>query len=200
MQKPPRISVEKSLEEILRNIGKPLPEITVDHYHPGDREDNLWITIDDYKPPETQTEWEETCFLDKPYHGYYCWPKIIKYSMNKRERYTQNNMPEKVAIIYNRFMDKNFLIQAIQLMIFDDEDNVLDFNTYRFFMFKGLFRNFGLAFMDNFMEQLYVLIREKTNDKQERSHQVAAEIVAGIISGSKYWTLEMVSQISKTYW
>ena len=49
--------------------------------------------------------------------------------------------------------------------------------------------------MDNFMEQLYVLIREKTEEKQERSHRVAAEIVAGIISGSKYWTLKMVSQI-----
>ena len=45
------------------------------------------------------------------------------------------------------------------------------------------------------MEQLYVLIREKTDEKQERSHRVAAEIVAGIISGSKYWTLKMVSQI-----
>jgi hypothetical protein len=45
------------------------------------------------------------------------------------------------------------------------------------------------------MEQLHVLVREKTKDKQERSHQVAAEIIAGIISGSKYWTLEMVRQI-----
>ncbi len=43
------------------------------------------------------------------------------------------------------------------------------------------------------MKQLYVLIREKTKEKQEKSHQVAAEIVAGIISGSKYWTLDMVS-------
>ena len=49
------------------------------------------------------------------------------------------------------------------------------------------------------MEQLYVLIRENTKEKQKGSHRVAAEIVAGMIRGSKYWTLEMVSQISKYY-
>ncbi|CAF0768198.1 unnamed protein product [Adineta steineri] len=184
LQKPPGIYVEKILN------------ITDDHCHPGDRDDNLWITINDYKPPETQIKWEQTCFLDKSYHGYYCWPKIIKYSMNKRERYTQNNMPEQVTILYDHFVDKNFIIQVIQLMIFDDEeDDVAEFNKTRFFMFKGLFHNFGLAFLDNFMEQLYVLIHEKTTEKHERSNRVAAEIVAGIIAGSKYWTLEMLNEL-----
>jgi hypothetical protein len=41
------------------------------------------------------------------------------------------------------------------------------------------------------MEQLNILIHEK-NKTQEGSHRVAAEIVAGMIRGSKYWTLEMV--------
>ncbi len=59
-------------------------------------------------------------------------------------------------------------------------------------LFKGLFRNFGLAFVDNFIERLYVLIHEKTKEKHEGSHRVAAEIVAGMIRGSKYWTVEMV--------
>ena len=136
MQKPPRIHIEKTLEEIFRDTSKSLPVIINDHSHPGDRDDNLWITVDDYKPPETQIEWEKTCFLDKSYHGYYCWPKIIKYSMNRRERYTQNNMPEQVAILYDHFIDKNFIIQAIQLMIFDEEDDVIDFNKTRYLMFK----------------------------------------------------------------
>jgi len=42
------------------------------------------------------------------------------------------------------------------------------------------------------MEQLNILIHEKSKGKQEGSHRVAAEIVAGMIRGSKYWTLEMV--------
>ncbi|CAF3858415.1 unnamed protein product [Rotaria sp. Silwood1] len=40
------------------------------------------------------------------------------------------------------------------------------------------------------MEQLYALIREKIIEKQEGSQRVAAEIVAGMIHGSKYWTLD----------
>lgn len=44
------------------------------------------------------------------------------------------------------------------------------------------------------MEQLYVLIREPALEKQDGSHRVAAEIVAGMIRGSKYWTLEMVNE------
>jgi hypothetical protein len=46
------------------------------------------------------------------------------------------------------------------------------------------------------MEQLYVLIHEQTSEKENGSHRVAAEIVAGMIRGSKYWTLDMVSDNS----
>jgi hypothetical protein len=42
------------------------------------------------------------------------------------------------------------------------------------------------------MEQLYALIDEKSKDKLAGSHRVAAQVVAGMIRGSKYWTLEMV--------
>jgi hypothetical protein len=135
LQKPTRILEKKTLEEILHNIDKSLPKITADdECCPGDRDDNLWVTIDGYKPPETQTEWEQTCFLSESFHGYYKWPKTIDYSMNKRERYTQDNMPEQVAIIYHRFSDKNFIKQITEFMISDEED--LDFGKVRFKMFK----------------------------------------------------------------
>jgi hypothetical protein len=49
------------------------------------------------------------------------------------------------------------------------------------------------------MEQLYVLIHENIEEKQEGSHRVAAEIVAGMICGSKYWTLEMVNELCSLY-
>ncbi|CAF4116021.1 unnamed protein product [Rotaria sp. Silwood2] len=195
LQKPPRIYVEKSFDELLHENKKQSSTVIMrDECNPGDRNDNFWVTIDGYKPPETQTEWEQMCFLDKTFHGYYTWPKVIKYPMNKRARYTQNDMPEQVAIIYNRFIDKNFIIQSTKLMISDENTDEIMFIYVRFTMFKCLFRNFGLAFVDNFMEQLYVLIHEKTHEKQEGSHRVAAEIVAGMIRGSKYWTLEMVSR------
>ncbi|CAF4245678.1 unnamed protein product, partial [Rotaria socialis] len=187
LQKPPRIYAEKTLEEILH---RPINN----ECHPGDRDDNLWITINDYKPPKTQTEWEQTCFLDKSFHGYYKWPKIIKYPLNKRERYTRESMPEQVAILYDRFNDKKFVAQFIQFMVLDKEtDN--NFDSIRYRMFKGLFRNFGSVFVEIFMEQLNALIRVEIKEKQEASQRVAAEIVAGMIRGSKYWTLEMLDEL-----
>ncbi|CAF3676972.1 unnamed protein product [Rotaria sordida] len=137
LQKSPRIYVEKSLDGILHETKKESSSVTMhDECHPGDRDDNLWVTMDCYKPPETQAEWEQTCFLDKTFHGYYTWPKMIKYSMNKRARYTQNDMPEQVAIIYNRFMDKNFLIQSTKLMISDEHTDEINFDYVRVTMFK----------------------------------------------------------------
>ncbi|CAF1537120.1 unnamed protein product [Rotaria sp. Silwood1] len=192
LQKPPRIYAEKSIDEVLHEHNNGSSTVIIrDECNPGDRDDNLWITIDGYKPPNTQAEWEQMCFLDKTFHGYYTWPKMIKYPMNKRARYTQNDMPEQVTIIYNRFIDKNFVIQSTNLMVSDENTDEINFNYVRYTMFKSLFRNFGHAFVDNFMEQLYVLIHEKIQEKQEDSHRVAAEIVAGMIRGSKYWTLEM---------
>ncbi|CAF3386151.1 unnamed protein product [Rotaria sp. Silwood2] len=47
------------------------------------------------------------------------------------------------------------------------------------------------------MEQLYVLIHETVKEKQDGSHRVAAEIAAGMIRGSKYWTLEMLDELWK---
>jgi hypothetical protein len=46
------------------------------------------------------------------------------------------------------------------------------------------------------MEQLYVLIHESNKEKQQGGHRVAAEIVAGMIRGSKHWTLEMVCEMN----
>ncbi|CAF3512541.1 unnamed protein product, partial [Rotaria sordida] len=190
IQKPPRIYTEKTLDEILQR------PVNIDECHPGDRDDNLWITINDYKPPKTQKEWEETCFLDKSFHGYYKWPKIIKYPINKRERYTKENMPQDVAILYERFIDKNFINKFTQFMVLDEEEEEINFDIHRFRMFKGLFRNFGLALVDNFMDDLYILIHDKTKT-QEGSHRVAAEIVAGMIRGSKHWTLDMLDELWK---
>jgi hypothetical protein len=57
--------------------------------------------------------------------------------MNKRERYTKEHMPEHVMILYNRFMDKNFVNKLIQNMVIDEEEeNENNFNIHQFRMFK----------------------------------------------------------------
>ncbi|CAF5051949.1 unnamed protein product, partial [Rotaria sp. Silwood1] len=46
LKKPPRIYIEKSLDEILHNVGQSIPTLVDGDCQPGDRHDNLWITID----------------------------------------------------------------------------------------------------------------------------------------------------------
>ncbi|CAF3638419.1 unnamed protein product, partial [Rotaria sp. Silwood1] len=181
LQKPPRIYAEK----ILHNINQSSSNIDINNNYSVDYNDNSWITIDSFKPPEAQIEWEQICFLDKSFYGYYTWPKIIKYSINTRIRYTQHTMPENVAILYNRFIDKNFLKQFIKLIIFDEDNDIINFNKTRFTTFKSLFCNFGSVFIDNFKELLYLLIYEEMKENEKGSHRVATEIVVGMILGSK---------------
>jgi hypothetical protein len=61
---------------------------------------------------------------------------VIKYPMNKRERYTKDNMPENVAIIYAGFMDRDFISKVIQFMVSDEEEDEINFDIHRFRMFK----------------------------------------------------------------
>ncbi|CAF1508051.1 unnamed protein product [Didymodactylos carnosus] len=186
LQKPPRTYVEKPIEAIINM--KP------NGIHPGDRDDNLWVTYNNYQP-KSQQEWENMCFLDKAFWGYYSWPKLIKYPVNQRERYKKTNLPKHVSILYERFSDKNFIKQFIHFMVLDEDEGQVNFDIRRFQMFKGIFRNFGLEFVDNFFECLYALIHNNDKTKQEGSHRVAAEITAGIIRGSKYWTVNMLDEL-----
>jgi hypothetical protein len=56
--------------------------------------------------------------------------------MNKRERYTKENMPEPVAILYDRFIDQNFINKFTQFMVLDEEKGKINFDARRFNMFK----------------------------------------------------------------
>jgi hypothetical protein len=56
--------------------------------------------------------------------------------MNKRDRYTKENMPEHVAILYNRFMSKDFITKLIQYMVIDEDGDEINFDIHRFRMFK----------------------------------------------------------------
>jgi hypothetical protein len=185
LQKPPRIYVEKSLEEILHNMDKPIPAIIHQQGHPGDRDDNLWVTIDDYKPSRTQIEWEETCFLDKSFHGYYTWPKTIKYTLNKRTRYTKDNMPEEVAILYDRFIDKNFVRRTTQLMILDEKKDEKYFDKNQVTIFKVINNDDHInkfSFRVSFVISVWHFLTTSWNNylysfmkKQKRNKKVAIE-------------------------
>ena len=56
--------------------------------------------------------------------------------MNKRERYSKETMPENVAILYEKFVDKDFINKFTQFMVLDEEKGKINFDARRFNMFK----------------------------------------------------------------
>ena len=136
LQKPARIHVEKPLDEITTMNTISAWSISQTEINPGNRADNAWVTIDGFQPPITQDEWEHMCFLDKTYHGYFTWPKTIKYTMNQRGRYTRDNMPEHVALVYDRFNDVTFVSKLVQCMVAEQAANETNFHYVRSTVFK----------------------------------------------------------------
>ena len=58
---------------------------------------------------------------------------------------------------------------------------------------QGLFRNFDDAFLPLFRPHLERLVADTKHDTHECSHRCAAEIISGVIRGSKHWTYEKVT-------
>ena len=60
------------------------------------------------------------------------------------------------------------------------------------FFLQGLFRNFDIAFLPLFRKHLEKLVTDTSHDKREYSHRLAAEIISGLIRGSKHWDFDRV--------
>merc|ERR1719186_2323673 len=86
--------------------------------------------------------------------------------------------------------DKNLqrLIEFLSLEEIKGKDR---FDSKRFCMWKGIFRNFGFKVLEQLKEPLEKLC----NDHQESSQRCAAEMMAGLIRGSKHWTWSMTESL-----
>lgn len=60
---------------------------------------------------------------------------------------------------------------------------------------QGLFRNFDTTVLSLLKEEVETLILKATHENQESHHRCAAEIIAGLLRGSKHWTFPKVAYI-----
>uniref|UniRef100_A0A672TTU1 Proteasome activator subunit 4 n=1 Tax=Strigops habroptila TaxID=2489341 RepID=A0A672TTU1_STRHB len=96
-------------------------------------------------------------------------------------------------IIYDHFSDPKFVEQLIKFLSLEDRKGKDKFNPRRFCLFKGLFRNFD----DAFLPVLQPHLEELVADSHESTQRCVAEIIAGLIRGSKHWTFEKVEKLWK---
>jgi hypothetical protein len=78
------------------------------------------------------------------------------------------------------------LIELIKLVIKIFTD--FSFNWY----LQGLFRNFDNAVLDLLKPHVEQLVADTAHDTHETSQRCAAEIISGLIRGSKHWSYEKV--------
>ncbi|KAF7632932.1 hypothetical protein Mgra_00007634 [Meloidogyne graminicola] len=156
----------------------------------GIRRDNSFLLYDAKKSPTVQNEWDNAEFLHLPHWGYYIWPKEFKcYAPPSQQDwanrdYSQMNEIEKSIIAI--FKDREFLNTFTRLFSLEDEKEDREFDAVNFSLFNRIFRTFNNVLLDEFIEILDCLLKET-----KASHQrLASEIIAGLISGSKFWKFE----------
>ncbi|XP_003702630.2 proteasome activator complex subunit 4A [Megachile rotundata] len=159
----------------------------------GQRPDNAWLQYNYETRPLTTEQWDEPRFIHQPYIGYYTWPKDIKvYAPSDKQPCLDPDLRQltnheiEIDSFFNNSENIKKLIKFYSLETKKDKDQ---FSKYLFF--KGLFRNHGIVFLKHFLPHLEELVV----DKQEGSQRCAAEIIAGIIKGSKHWPFNMVCEM-----
>jgi proteasome activator subunit 4 len=177
--------------------------ISINKANPGYRADNKWHFYDPNfintaKNVNTQEcdnkTWNKTKFLDKSYIGYYCWPDKISVSSNTRDNYIKNinsEYSDAIKPIRDKFQfDSEFVKKFVKYSIIEEARGNEKLDKKKFYFFKSLFRNYGsIEIFNGLYEHLVLLIDDKT-ETQECSHKLAAELISGLIRGSKYWKLD----------
>uniref|UniRef100_A0A8C5PB42 Proteasome activator subunit 4 n=1 Tax=Leptobrachium leishanense TaxID=445787 RepID=A0A8C5PB42_9ANUR len=106
-----------------------------------------------------------------------------------REAWDSNCVEEQV--IYDHFTDEKFVEQLIKFLSLEDRKGKDKFNPRKFCLFKGIFRNFDDAFLPILKPHLERLVA----DSHESTQRCVAEIIAGVIRGSKHWPFEKVEGV-----
>ncbi|XP_065785365.1 proteasome activator complex subunit 4 isoform X1 [Muntiacus reevesi] len=161
----------------------------------GDRPDNHWLHYDSKSIPRTKKEWESSCFVEKTHWGYYTWPQnmVVYAGVEEQPKLgrSREDLTEAEQIIFDHFSDPKFVEQLITFLSLEDRKGKDKFNPRRFCLFKGIFRNFDDAFLPVLKPHLERLVA----DSHESTQRCVAEIIAGLIRGSKHWTFEKVEKL-----
>ena len=179
-----------SVSEITSGKHSALAEI-----NPGDREDNGWHHFNPEGNPDTEEKFSNMKFVDKTHWGYYCWPKQLKTYASydkqpKLDRQKSELVPAEVPI-FESFRNEGFVKQLVDYLCLENQKGKDKFDFKRMDMFRGLFRNFG----DTFVPYFQAHIEQLVTDKHESNQRGAAEIITGIVMGSKHWSFDKVTKM-----
>lgn len=134
-------------------------------------------------------------YVHDQHSGYYDWPKELKvydhYTNQPTAAKRMDELTPQEKEIFDFFSNKDNLKQLVRYLSMEEKKGRDQFNCYRFLMFKTLFKLFEDKLLDEFLPHLQQLVA----DKEEHSQRCAAELISGIIRGSKHWSFEQTSRL-----
>ncbi|XP_059622095.1 proteasome activator complex subunit 4-like [Phlebotomus argentipes] len=162
---------------------------------PGYRQDNAWLQYDIERVPRSQSEWDEARFIHRG-QGYFGWKPLFQLYASNAEQppldRDESEMNDTERVIYNFFSDADNVEKLVTFWSLEEKKGKDKFNRSRFFLMKSLSTSFGDAFVDSFLSHLPRLIAAK---ECESNHRCAAEIMAGLMKGTKHWTYEKTEKL-----
>uniref|UniRef100_A0A8B9HIU6 Proteasome activator subunit 4b n=1 Tax=Astyanax mexicanus TaxID=7994 RepID=A0A8B9HIU6_ASTMX len=182
---------------ILKQLKRPRKKMAIipgDGLVAGDRPGNNWLQYHADTLPRTDQDWDNYRFVEKTHWGYYCWPKKLMLYAPLEEQpkdLTPEEMNESEKIIYEQFSNPTFISQLIEFLSLEDRKGKDKFNPRRFCLFKGLFRNYS----DAFLSVLKPHMERLAGDSHESTQRCVAEIIAGLVRGSKHWSYKQVEAL-----
>lgn len=158
---------------------------------------NLWLQFNSGCLPDTRERWDRAHFVHKTHVGFLCLPKpFLVYAPEeeqpKLDRTPEEMSPSEVAI-FEAFSSETFVSQLASYLSLEERKGHDRFDAKRFYMFKGLFRNFGSAFLPVFEK----VLARRIADTQESNQRCALEMLAGIMRGSKHWGFAKMQELRK---
>ncbi|RWS01973.1 proteasome activator complex subunit-like protein [Dinothrombium tinctorium] len=159
-------------------------------------EDNQWLQYRsdiDYCRAEI---WYNTIFVEKNYIGFYAWPKdgIDVYEPEWKQpniNRALDELDDEEKPIFEFFTNQTSVDTLFSFLSLEDRKGHDEFSAKRFQMFKGLFRNFGPTFLPKFKEKILSFV----SDPHESKQRCAAEVIAGLVRGSKHWPLKDIIEL-----
>ena len=168
-QKRPHVKIERKIEE------KGIP------VNPGNRADNNWLQYAEANWPKDKEQWNQPNFVHKTHFGYYYWPEVMLVygpdDMQPKLDRKIEEMPVHEQEVFKFLHDEKNLEKLIKFLSLEENKGKDKFDSRRFLMWKGIFRNFGYSAL----EKLIPLIEKLCDDQIESSQRCAAEIIAGLI-------------------
>lgn len=160
---------------------------------PGIRPDNEWLLYNSKTVPRDAVEWTKLRYVHDQYSGFYDWPKEMKihdvYEQQSTAAKRMDRLTQAEKEIYQFFSNKENLAQLVKYLSMEEKKGKDQFNVYRFLMYQNLFKMFEDKLLGDFLPHIENLVA----DKEEHLQRCAAEMMSGIIRGSKHWNFEQVN-------